>query len=861
MRTAPPSRTRRFCRARVAAACIATLTLAASAAGQNGDKEGETQPPLPDDLVVPPAPVLGPEEALQSIAVPRGYRVELVAAEPLVVDPIQIVFDQRGRMWVVEMRGYMPDPAATGEKEPVGCIAILSDTDGDGRMDHRQVFADGLVLPRSVHPCEGGALVVAPPQLLFLADDDGDGKLDRRELIDPKVGGLDNPEHAINGLLYGRDNWYHLANWSFQYRRIDGVWASRRTNGGGQWGLTQDDVGRLFFNTNSDPLRGDVVGSLYARRNPHQRGFVGANVQVASDGSTWPSRITPGVNRGYQKNTLRPDYTLRNVTAACAPLVYRGGAFGDDGEGDVFVCEPAANLVKRYRLERDATGTGLTARGIVLDKRDFLTSTDERFRPVALATGPDGGLYVADFQRGIIQHRIYMTSFLRKQVDERGLAAPVGLGRIYRVVADGAPRHPVPDLSAASWSDLIAALSHPSGAVRDNAQRLFVEDWGGESDVATQLRQVARTASDPRTRIHALWILEGVDELTVEVLAAALRDPDPRVRHTGLRVAEPWLALQGNDLVGQVLRVGLVDTDAWVRLQALLTLGSVSSEPAELGLAALASGDLTNTMVRSAVVSGLRFRERAFIERLAADPRWREAREGRAQLLTDLAACVARERLAEHVTVVLELALTPPADWWGTALLEGLLAARDKGPTGEPLPLRLAAAPAAVLASTPAVSDAAAARLALVSEGCTWPGKPGAVEPPPVRPLTPAEELLFARGAEVYNVVCATCHQPHGGGEPGKAPTLRGSPWALGDPERFAKILLHGLTGPIHVDGENWNMEMPRFEGSAEELAAVATFVRRSWGNGAEPLTLDLVERVRKATAGRTQPFTTAELK
>ncbi|MEZ6015038.1 MAG: c-type cytochrome [Planctomycetota bacterium] len=842
---------------------LVATALAAAASAQNGDRQGEEQPPLPPDLVVPPAPVLSPTEALASFALHPGFRIELVAAEPLVVDPVQIVFDERGRLWVVEMRGYMPDADGKGEREPVGCIAILTDTDHDGVFDQREVFIDGLVLPRSVHPCAGGALVVAPPQVLFLRDDDGDGKVDTRELLEPRVDGLDSPEHAINGLVYGRDNWYHLANWGAKYRRVGDKWTARRTNGGGQWGLSQDDVGRMFYNTNSDPLRADVVPSTYARRNPNQRGFVGANVRVVSDMSTWPSRVTPGVNRGYQKNTLRPDYRLKDFTAACSPIVYRGGALGADVEGDVFVCEPAANLVKRYQLQPDADGIGLVGKGVVLEKRDFLTSTDERFRPVAGATGPDGGLYIADFQRGILQHRIFMTSFLRKQVDERGLATPIGLGRIYRIVREDAPLHAAPDLGEASWSDLIAALSHPSGAVRDAAQRLFVEDYDGEADVAAKLREVARAGTDPRTRVHALWVLDGIEELTVEVIGAALRDADPRVRHAALSVGEAWLGLQGNDLVNQALRVALVDTDAWVRHQALLTLGAAQSEAGEIALAAVAAGDLSSAMTRTALVSGLRFRECAFLDRIALEPRWRESTRGRPELLRDLAACIGREGLGEHIERVLALALDPPggADWWRRPLLEGVLAARQKGPTGELRPLALQRIPPPLEARVEQAPAAYVDTIAAIELGCTWPGKPGAEEIVPVRPLTPEETAWFDRGAEVFAVVCATCHQTHGGGEPGKAPSLRGSEWALGDPKRFTKILLHGLGGPIVIDGETWDQEMPRFEGAPADLAAVATFVRRSWGNGAEPISPALVDEVRRATKGRSQPYTVRELR
>ena len=327
---------------------------------------------------------------------------------------------------------------------------------------------------------------------------------------------------------------------------------------------------------------------------------------------------------------------------------------------------------------------------------------------------------------------------------------------------------------------------------------------------------------------------------------------------------------QGNELLRHVTRLALVDTDPWVRHQGLLTLGSAETEVADIALASLATQDLSSPAVRSAIVSGLRFREAAFLDRLATDERWRSARTGRSELLRDLASCVARERLPEHLERIVALALAPPpgAEWWRAPLLEGLLAAREKGPTGELRPLLLPRIPRALqvaLEASPEEAQEAAEGLAdavaAVELGCTWPGKPGAVELAPIRALTPEEEAWFSRGEEVYAVVCATCHQPHGGGEPGKAPSLRGSDWVLGDPARLGKILLHGLGGPIVVDGETWNQEMPRFEGSIADLAAVATFVRRAWGHGAEPLAPEFVAELQRATAGRSQPYTVNELR
>ncbi|MGB0333600.1 MAG: DUF7133 domain-containing protein, partial [Planctomycetota bacterium] len=191
---------------------LAPCLLAVPTLAQNGDRSGEVQGDLPADLVIPAAPVLSAAEELATFELPPGFAIELVAEEPMVVDPVQVVFDELGRLWVVEMRGYMPDIEGNGEQEPTGRIAVLTDRDGDGVMDERRDFADGLVLPRGVAPMFGGALCILPPELVFLRDDDGDGVLDRREVVmGGLTKGLENPEHDINSPTMGLDNWVHFA--------------------------------------------------------------------------------------------------------------------------------------------------------------------------------------------------------------------------------------------------------------------------------------------------------------------------------------------------------------------------------------------------------------------------------------------------------------------------------------------------------------------------------------------------------------------------------------------------------------------------------------------------------------------------
>ena len=845
---------------------LASCLLAVPTLAQNGDRNGEVQGDLPADLAIPAAPVLSAEEELATFELPPGFKIELVAEEPMVVDPVQVVFDELGRLWVVEMRGYMPDIEGNGEQEPIGRIAVLTDEDGDGTMDRREDFADGLVLPRGVAPMFGGALCILPPELVFLRDDDGDGVLDRREVVmEGLTKGLENPEHDINGPTMGLDNWVHFANWNRAVRRTedengDGVWEVRRERQAGQWGLARDDVGRFARNTNPQPLFMDITPARYAVRNRHQRGFKGAFAGVDATREVFPSRINPGVNRGYQEVTLRDDYTLHYFTAACSATPLRGAGLGEDADGDIFVCEPTGNLVKRYRIEERPDTAKLKASDI-RGERDFLTSTHERFRPVAMTSGPDGTLYIADMYRGLIQHRIFLTTFLRKQIEERGLEGPMGLGRIWRVRREGAPAsRPDVDLAAASLEELAALLASDNAWVRDSAQRILVEDLDGEAGALATLRGLIADGTSPLGAVHALWTLDGVGFIDDATLRAGLTASDARVRAAAAEIAERRLDLEGSELLGDVAQVALEDADARARLHGLLALGASDQEEVLELFALRMSADASSSLERSAVVSGLQFREADLLLNLARRVAWTSDLPGRKELLRSLASCVGRENLQENVGLVVDLALEPPAEWWSKPLLDGLMETRRKGPRGERLPLPLRAMPAYFSAKAADPDAAPTAAASKVDEGCTWPGKPGAVEVELPRDLTAAEVAQYERGRTVYENVCATCHQSHGGGQDGKAPTLRGTTYAVGDQDRLVQILMHGLEGPLEIEGRVWNMEMPRFEGSDEDLADVLTYIRRSWGNGVEPVTLDTVGRNRAAAGDRVKPMTAAEL-
>jgi glucose/arabinose dehydrogenase/mono/diheme cytochrome c family protein len=784
------------------------ILLAGAAAAQQGDKKGEPQPPLPPTIKIPPSPVVPAAEALKTFKVAPGFRLELVASEPLVEDPVAMAFDPDGRMWVVEMRGYMPDLEGRGENAPVGRVVVLEDTDGDGKADRNTVFLDRLVLPRAIALVEGGVFVAEPPHLWLCRDRDGDLVCDEKSIVAP-YGGRGNPEHMANGLLRAIDNWVYSANTGARFRREGAQWVQGTTRSRGQWGLTQDDEGRLFYNTNPEFLRGDLVPcyspQAYVPRSPL------LNVQIVTDQSVWPARVNPGVNRGYLKGFLREDGTLAQTASACGPCLYRGDAYPEEFRGNAFACDPSANVVKRIVLR--AEGGTISGRN-AYDRAEFIASTDERFRPVNLYTGPDGCLYVLDFYRGIIQHRAYMTSFLRNQILERGLDKPVGLGRIYRVVHESRPPGPAPRLSKASAAELVRHLAHPNGWWRDTAQRLLVER--ADAAAVPELRRLVASPAGAIARLHALWTLEGLRQLDAATLAAASADPDPRLR-----------------VAAQAIREG--------------------SDP----MGALAVAAAGNPALPDAAFAG---KELDFLERLMATEEWEREQPGRAALLERVAARVVASGKPGDVAELLALTASQStaARWRQRALLEGASRAKPAAPL--PLPER----PAALVKLTFAADPEVRRRARDLNAWMVWPGKAEREpEPPAAAPLSAEEQARWERGRRQYAASCAACHQISGLGEEVKGPPLVDSPWVVGSEQRLVRILLQGLQGPITVNARRYsfNQEMPAVTNmSNDEIAEVLTYVRREWGHQAPPVDAATVRAVRAATEDREEPWTEKEL-
>ena len=822
----------------------------------------EDSSPAKQGSDVTPVHTAEAEQALFKTA--EGYRLELVAAEPLVQDPVAIDFDADGRMYVAEMRGFMPNLQGTGEDRPVGRIVVLEDTDDDGRMDKKTVFLDSLVLPRSIKVLEHGVLVAETPNVWLVHDTNGDLKADSKELVRSDYGTKQsNPEHNANGFVWGIDNWIHNANYGGEFRLgADGKFVFRKTEDEGQWQVSSDEYGHLYRNSNEDPLRADLVPSHYAMRNPSLPSPRGIYEQLTRNVPVWPAHKTPAVNRGYREETLRPaDSTLAHYTAAGSPTAYVGDRLPAELRRSVFITEPAGNLVGRMIIDEDSAGM-MRARP-AYDHAEFITNDDQRFRPVNLATAPDGTMYVVDMYRGIIQHRVFITGYLEQKIIERGMEQPIGLGRIWRVVHTTTRRGERPHLSTKTAAELVPILAHPNGWWRITAQRLLVERR--DHSVAPALRTLARTSTDDRARLHALWTLDGLGDADVATVQAALGDRSQYVRAAAIRIAEPWLAQPGHPIVSRVLALAS-DRAPEVRRQLAASLGELPLASRDAALEKVIAGSGDDPVVADMVVTGLAGRETVFLDRLLAakslDPRRTEP------VVRALSGAVIASRDTAAVRrLVAMVEQTSRPRWQRIALMGGggrprpgpfgeigaAEGAPPRGPRGGRggFAVALPVAPHELLAAMAGNDSLLRASATRFAGGLTWPGK--SAPEPRARELTAEEQARYAAGEKQYLATCSACHQARGTGLAGVAKPLVGSQWVLGPPVRLIRIVLHGKEG---------EMLMPPIGGSMtnDQIANVLTYVRRAWGNSASPITPIGVREVRGATAGRNKPWTEAEL-
>lgn len=831
------------------------------------------------DLERPPAPVLSPSQALETFRVAPGFRVELVASEPLVVDPVAMDWDDEGRLYVVEMRGFMPDVDGNGEDQGIGRVVILEDEDGDGRMDTSQVFADGLVLPRAVQVLPEGVLIAEPPNLWLCKDTTGDLVCDEKRLLGEYAAEGPNVEHRENGLLAGIDGWVYNAKSDRRFRLANDEVEASETPFRGQWGIAQDDEGLLYYNHNSGFLYGEVFPGEYAMRQAATRARAqkpGINVPLSNGEQVWGIRVAPGLNRAYNAGTLRADGRQDAPTAVSGLVIQRGDQYGEEYVGDAFVPESGGNAVAHFALSRE--GIELSAEHRLYEdeaweQREFLASTDERFRPVDARVGPDGTVWVIDMYRGVIQHAYYVSDYLRDYVLSNDLAPPGAQGRIWRLVRDDREiDRAIPPLSFVAQQ--LDALDHANGWVRDRAQRRLVFQLSQSpsadptGSVLARLRSLA--FDTPLGRVHSLWTLSLLAELDVETWRLGLADPDPRVRRAALRAGESLLRMPGRGSENaRAVEVLLEDPDPAVRLQALHSFSESEIPKEERQLFVERLGKIArggSVLVRQAILSGLDGSEQEALRIELSKTNGAAASDSASAWLSELAGG-AHRAAQEHddapgeVSRLLDQIIAAPAASQ-VLMLEGIAAAQ-KFPGARRVELRsehpLFAEPDDTQGKPSAELLTA---LASARPHITWPGDP---RPGGARALTPTEESRRRAGERLYASSCASCHGQSGVGQVGLAPSLVGSSWVRDSDDWLVRIALHGLTGPVVIDGHEWNATMPghgldpRFDDQG--LAGVLTHLRRAWGHGEDPIDPTTVSAIRSYGQERKQPWTVEELR
>jgi putative membrane-bound dehydrogenase-like protein len=504
-------------------------------------------------------PATAADAAVATCTVREGFRLELMIAEPLVVDPVAMAFDEDGRLYVVEMGDY-----SERRDEKLGKVKLLEDTDGDGRYDKASVFADGLPWPTGITVWDGGVFVLASPELLYFKDTDGDRKADVHAMIFTGFGNLApklNVQALPNSLQWGPDQRIHGAlggnpgsiqnfarhgspkielrgqDFSFDPQLMD----LRPESGGGQFGMTFDDTGRKYVCTNSRHLV-QVMYEDRVGRNITDYPLPAPAVDVAADGpqaevfrrspdewwrvirTKW--RVT-GVVKGMIEGGGR---SSGYFTSASGVTIYRGDAWPEENRGDVFINDCGSNLIHRKKLSGDLLRVGKRASDE--EKSEFIASTDNWFRPVAFANAPDGNLWVADMYRETIEHPWSLPPTLKEKLD---LNSGNDRGRIYRIVSTRASAsRQSPKLSSAGTKELAALLEHPNGWHRDTGARLLHQKK--DPAVAEFVKPLVTGSKIPASRLLALHVLRGLDALDATMLANAIKDVDPDVRAGAVRL-------------------------------------------------------------------------------------------------------------------------------------------------------------------------------------------------------------------------------------------------------------------------------------------------------------------------------------
>jgi putative membrane-bound dehydrogenase-like protein len=549
---------------------------------------------------------LSPQQSLAAIRTKAGLQVDLVAAEPLVADPVAMAFGPDGKLWVAEMADY--PTGRSGQFDPGGRVVFLEDTNGDGSFDSSTVFLDQLPFPTGVLPWRKGVLICAAPDILYAEDTTGDGKADT---VEPLYSGFGttNYQARVNSLEYGLDGWVYgscglhggtitchrngnkvaLGDRDFRIKPDSGE--LEPATGRSQQGRTRDDWGNWFGCDNSTLLLHSALEDHYLRRNPH---VAAANSVVFVPTGADTNRMFP-LKTDAQRFELSGPPGL--VTAACGLGIYRDELLGSEFTGNAFTCE-TVNLAIHRRILQPKGVTFAGVRAPDEANSEFLATTDNWSRPVQAITGPDGGLWIADMYRYLIEHPTWIPPADLAQIDVR---AGAGFGRIYRVRPAATALRSWPRLDQIDIAGLVAALDSPNGWQRDMAMQLLI--WRGDAAAADALEKLLATSSRPLARLHALCTLDGLGLLRKDHIAAALTDSEPGVRRHAVRLAEPYLA---TDMVlAEAVAKLAADPHPPVRLQVAYALGAWPARQAAELLVKLARESARDSLMTSAIMSSL----------------------------------------------------------------------------------------------------------------------------------------------------------------------------------------------------------------------------------------------------------------